>query len=151
VTGRRRSVAPCALETAAFARDTSGIHLDGFHTDRAPRADRRAGAEQFVSAERDTAGGRAAENDKFVWVKSAREQSGPDRGYPQPLRRDKPLQRLLNPARHGCGLGRDRGRQRDAGIERLVSLLILLRADRDAPRRRGDTGDLRAVVLGGFR
>jgi hypothetical protein len=69
------SVAACAGKAGPFAGDTPGIHLDGFHADRAPGADCRAGAEHFIPAERDTGVRRAVEHDQIGAEQAACEQS----------------------------------------------------------------------------
>src|ERR1700733_2881171 len=69
-----RSVAPGARNAAPFAGYASGFQVDGFHADRAPRADCRAGAEPLEPAERDAVGSRALENPKIGAEQPAREQ-----------------------------------------------------------------------------
>jgi hypothetical protein len=76
------SVASGTGEAGALARDTTRVHLDGFHGDRAPGAHCRVDAEQFIPAERDAVVRRSlrppAGNDQIRAEQPACEQSGPD-------------------------------------------------------------------------
>jgi hypothetical protein len=76
------SVASGTGEAGAFARDTTGVHFDGFHGDRAPGAHGWVDAEQFIPAERDADMRRSLRpptgNDQIRAEQPACEQSGPD-------------------------------------------------------------------------
>jgi hypothetical protein len=76
------SVASGTGEACALARDPARVHFDGFHGDRAPGADCRVDAEQFISAEGNAVVRRSlrppAGNDQIGAEQPAREQSGPD-------------------------------------------------------------------------
>jgi hypothetical protein len=132
----------------ALARDPTRVHFDGFHSDRAPGADCWVDAELFIPAERDAVVRRSlgppAGNDQIRAEQPACEQSGPDGRDLQPLGPGEPFQRVPDPLRYGSSISCARCRQRDAVIERLVGLLVLLNAGRDAGRCYGSRHGLRA-------
>jgi len=128
-------VASGSGEAGALASDTPGIHFNGFHGDRAPSADCRGDTEPFIPAERDAVVRRSLRppggNDQVRAEQPGCEKSGPDGRDLEPLGRREPFQRIPDPLRDGSSCGRIRCRKRDAAIERLVGLLVLLYADRN--------------------
>lgn len=85
--------------------------------------------DRLISANSDSVVRQATEYNQADALRAGREQSGSDGGHTHSLRWSELLQRFLDLPRHWYVLGHDRGRQRDAGIERLIGLLLLLRAD----------------------